>query len=101
MGNALPSIVDTFVAKAKEGSIPHAKALAELSGLDKTFAPIEDARGERRRRRGPTLTEMLMRELKRGGEAKGGKEGQAPEAGGEGLEGRRLRGEMKWDDTEL
>ena len=32
---ALPEIVETFLEKAKQGSVPHAKALASLGGLDK------------------------------------------------------------------
>lgn len=63
MAEALPEIVDRFIREAKLGSIPHAKALAALSGFDKAELPTQNA-GARRRR--PGLTEMLMQELKRG-----------------------------------
>ncbi len=68
MAEALPDIVDRFIREAKLGSIPHAKALAALGGLDKAESPIQTTRAKRRR---PGLTEMLMQELKRGREADG------------------------------
>lgn len=63
MAEALPEIVDRFVREAKLGSIPHAKALAGMCGMDKAEAPVKQSR------RRPGLTEMLMQELKRGREA--------------------------------
>lgn len=35
VAEALPEIVEKFLKEAKEGSVPHAKALASLGGLDK------------------------------------------------------------------
>ena len=69
IAEALPEIVDRFVREAKQGSIPHAKALAALSGLDQMEAPAEAARVRSQERRKRSLTEMLMQELKRGREA--------------------------------
>lgn len=65
MAEALPEIVDRFLLEAKLGSIAHTKALASLSGLDRIEVPV---RGARMKRRGPSLTERLMQELKRGRE---------------------------------
>lgn len=68
MAEALPEIVDRFIREAKQGSIPHAKALASLSGLDQVEAPNDSARVRAQARRRRSLTEMLMQELKRGRE---------------------------------
>lgn len=68
MAEALPEIVDRFLREAKLGSIAHAKALASLSGLDRMEVPV---RGTRGKRRGPTLTEVLMQDLQRGRERAG------------------------------
>ena len=35
VAEALPEIVEKFLREAKRGSVPHAKALASLGGLDK------------------------------------------------------------------
>lgn len=59
VAEALPEIVERFVEEAKKGSIPHAKILTVLSGLDKggvTGSP------ERRRE---SLAAVLMKELKK------------------------------------
>lgn len=68
MAEALPEIVERFVREAKQGSIPHAKALAAMSGLDRVEAPAKGARVEPGRRRQQSLTEKLLLELKRGRE---------------------------------
>lgn len=69
MAEALPEIVERFVREAKQGSIPHAKALVALSGLDQVEAPNDGARERARDRKRRSLTEMLLQELKRGRKA--------------------------------
>ena len=68
VAEALPEIVERFVREAKQGSIPHAKALVALSGLDQAEAPDDAVRERARRRKRRSLTEMLMQELRRGRE---------------------------------
>ena len=58
MAEALPQIVDALMDRAKEGSVPHAKALAELSGL--TRAEVEP---KVKKRRGRSLAGALLEEL--------------------------------------
>ena len=65
IADALPEIVETFVGKAKEGSIAHAKALAALGDMDRARATSQQSS----RRREQSLTERLMRELRWGREA--------------------------------
>jgi hypothetical protein len=58
VAEALPEIVEKFVQQAKQGSVPHARALAALGGLDKgdvTPAVV--------RRRGKSLGRQLMEEF--------------------------------------
>ena len=58
VAEALPEIVEKFVQEAKEGSVPHARALATLGGLDKgdVAPPIV-------RRRGKSLGRQLLEEF--------------------------------------
>jgi hypothetical protein len=58
VAEALPEIVETFVQKAKLGSVPHARALAALGGLDKG-----DVVPAVVRRRGKSLGRQLMEEF--------------------------------------
>lgn len=47
VAEALPEIVGRFVEEAKKGSIPHAKMLTNLGGLDKGEAPaVKKRRGK-------------------------------------------------------
>jgi len=69
IAEAFPEIVERFVREAKQGSIPHAKALTELSGLDRREAGAKKVQVTLRQGRQPSLTEMLMQELKRGRDA--------------------------------
>jgi hypothetical protein len=59
MAEALPEIVKTFVEEAKKGSIPHAKMLTNLGGLDRgeTSAP--------KKRQGKSTVRLLMEKLNR------------------------------------
>jgi hypothetical protein len=58
VAEALPEIVEKFVQQAKEGSVPHARALAALGGLDKG-----DVAPKVVRRRGKSLGQQLMEEF--------------------------------------
>ncbi len=58
MAEAMPEIVEALVEKAKGGSVAHAKALAELSGLTKN-EKVEP----KRRRRGKTFVGALLEEM--------------------------------------
>jgi acetyl-CoA carboxylase alpha subunit len=58
VAEALPDIVEKFVEQAKLGSVPHAKALAALGGLDKG-----DVIPAVVRRRGKSLGRQLMEEF--------------------------------------
>ena len=62
VAEALPDILKTFVEHAKSGSIPHAKLLTALAGLDK--GEVQD-RLKRRRKSAVTL---LMEEMRREGD---------------------------------
>jgi hypothetical protein len=58
VAEALPDIVAKFVQEAKRGSVPHARALATLGGLDRG-----DVVPKVVRRRGKSLGQQLMEEL--------------------------------------
>jgi hypothetical protein len=58
VAEALPEIVEKFVQQAKRGSVPHARALAALGGLDKG-----DVVPAVVRRRGKSLGRLLMEEF--------------------------------------
>jgi hypothetical protein len=58
VAEALPEIVEKFVQQAKQGSVPHARALAALGGLDKG-----DVVPAVVRRRGKSLGRQLMEEF--------------------------------------
>jgi hypothetical protein len=58
VAEALPDIVEKFVEQAKLGSVPHARALAALGGLDKG-----DVEPKVVRRRGKSLGQQLMEEF--------------------------------------
>jgi hypothetical protein len=60
VAEALPEIVERFIAEAKRGSVPHAKALANLGGLDKG-----DVVPKVKKRRGKSLAGILLDELKK------------------------------------
>jgi hypothetical protein len=59
VAEALPEIVERFVEEAKNGSIAHAKLLANLGGLDKGEAPQE------KKRRGKSVVRLLLDDLAR------------------------------------
>jgi len=71
-----PTIVETFVRKAKAGSVSHARALATLSGLDKG----EAAQKKPAARRGKTLGRRLIEELDKAKERAAAKAKKAAEA---------------------
>lgn len=60
---ALPGILRCFLAEAQKGSIPHMKVLTSLAGLDRDegVPPLQARRGRRAR----SLSELLLRELRR------------------------------------
>ncbi len=60
LARGLPGILQRFIDEAQKGSIPHAKALMSLAGLDK-----EEAVPAAHRKRPKGLSEMLLRELRR------------------------------------
>lgn len=60
MAEALPEIVDRFLDEAKQGSIPHTKALSDMSGFDRMDSADQDDG-----RRHPSLARLLLKELKR------------------------------------
>jgi hypothetical protein len=67
VAEALPDIVETFVEEAKKGSIPHAKMLAVLGGLDKAD------KGEAqvvKKRRGKSAMTLLLEQMGRKPEQK-------------------------------
>jgi hypothetical protein len=59
VAEALPEIVERFVEEAKKGSIPHAKLLTNLGGLDKGEIPAA------KKRRGKSVVKALMETLAR------------------------------------
>lgn len=74
---ALPAILQCFIEEATKGSIPHAKALMTMAGLDKEESWPMTARVRQRAGRrssngveAQTLSELLMLELRRGSEKK-------------------------------
>lgn len=60
VAEALPVIVEKFIEEAKKGSVPHAKALANLGGLDKG-----DVVPKMRKRRGKGMAGLLLEALKK------------------------------------
>lgn len=60
----LPAILQCFIEQASKGSIPHAKALMTLSGLDRE-GPVGALPPKKRQRGARTLSEMLLMELRR------------------------------------
>ena len=60
LARGLPGILQRFIDEAQKGSIPHAKALMSLAGLEK-----EEAVPAAHRKRPKGLSEMLLRELRR------------------------------------
>jgi hypothetical protein len=59
MAEALPEIVKTFVEEAKKGSIPHAKMLTNLGGLDRGETSVP------KKRQGKSTVRLLMEKLNR------------------------------------
>lgn len=57
VAEALPEIVEKFLKEAKAGSVPHAKALASLGGLDKGDVKAAP------KRRGKTFAGLLLEKL--------------------------------------
>ena len=80
LARGLPGILERFISEAQKGSIPHAKALMSLAGLDR-----EEAMPPAHSKKPKGLSEMLLRELRR-------RPGSAPAADGE------MRLEVKRDD---
>lgn len=60
VAEALPEIVEKFVEEAKKGSVAHAKALANLGGLDKG-----DVVPKATKRRGKGVAGLLLEALKK------------------------------------
>ena len=60
LAQGLPGILQRFIDEAQKGSIPHAKALMSLAGLDK-----EEVVPAAQRKKPKGLSEMLLRELRR------------------------------------
>lgn len=60
LARGLPGILERFINEAQKGSIPHAKALMSLAGLDR-----EEAMPAVHRKKPKGLSEMLLRELRR------------------------------------
>jgi hypothetical protein len=58
VAEALPEIVETFVKRAKAGSVAHAKALASLGGLDKGDVVPQVAK-----RRGKSVAQRLLEDV--------------------------------------
>ncbi len=77
IAEALPEIAARFVEQARQGSVPHAKALAALGSLDRARLSGDRRQAQRSRRREQSLTEQLMVELRRGREAEDGASGKA------------------------
>ncbi len=60
LAQGLPGILQRFIDEAQKGSIPHAKALMSLAGLDRE-EPLPAAH----RKKQTGLSEVLLRELRR------------------------------------
>lgn len=60
LAQGLPGILERFIDEAQKGSIPHAKALMSLAGLDR-----EETVPAAHRKKPKGLSEMLLRELRR------------------------------------
>ncbi len=80
LARGLPGILERFINEAQKGSIPHAKALMSLAGLDR-----EEAMPAAHSKKPKGLSEMLLRELRR-------RPGNGPAADG------GMRSEVKRDD---
>ena len=66
VAEALPEIVNMFVAEAKKGSIAHTKMLTTLGGLDKGDKAEMPAGSKRRRKSSAVLMmERMLREPER------------------------------------
>ena len=77
LAEVIPKIVECFIYEAMQGSVPHAKALVSLGGLDK--AHLEEAKP---RRRGKGLAALLLARLKpRTGTAKTTTDAEGAEIG--------------------
>ena len=78
VAEALPEIVEKFLDEAKKGSIPHAKALTALSGLDRgEVVPAVVTR------RGKSFADRLIEEIRLGRAAEEARAGKAaPEGAG-------------------
>lgn len=59
LARGLPGILQRFIDEAQKGSIPHAKALMSLAGLEKDHA-VQVTQTKRPK----SLSEMLLRELR-------------------------------------
>ena len=74
LAEALPAILERFIEEATKGSIPHAKALMTMAGMDREEAPAAKAPARKRVGRridgggAKTLSELLLLELRRGSE---------------------------------
>lgn len=77
IAEALPEIAARFVEQARQGSVPHAKALAALGSLERARVSSDRRQAERSRRREQSLTEQLMQELRRGREPADGSTAEA------------------------
>ena len=60
LARGLPGILERFISEAQKGSIPHAKALMSLAGLDR-----EEAMPAAHSKRPKGLSDLLLRELRR------------------------------------
>jgi hypothetical protein len=58
--NAMPDIVNTFVDKAKEGSVPHFTSLAKVGGFDQRSGAAEAPKRKRR-----SLARQLLDEVEK------------------------------------
>lgn len=60
----LPQILECFLEQAEKGSIPHAKALMSMAGLDKE-GPLPPLPAKRRQKTEGGLSKLLLEELRR------------------------------------
>jgi hypothetical protein len=61
LAEGFPQIVDTFMDRATEGSVPHAKALAALAGFDQRPMESEQLEG---RGRGSSVIRRILKEMR-------------------------------------
>lgn len=59
VAEAMPELIDVLISKAKAGSVPHVKALVEISGLTQR----DPAEGKKPKRRGKSYMGALLEEL--------------------------------------